>query len=171
MKYTFLFLASAFTLLMTSCKSEQKQAAVATTETAQIDQVEEVAEEEVAEETGTGGEMVEIDEAQFAELVADFNSSSKQYVGTGFAIVDFNATWCGPCQELKPQLQALAQKHPSVSFYSVDIDKCPNVAQAYGINSIPEVWLCFEGEVNSQGAGIPDLDKLEELLTAFESEE
>lgn len=57
-------------------------------------------------------------------------------------IVDFNATWCGPCKMIAPSFHALANDFIGrVKFYSVDIDRCPETAKAFGIEAIPTFVL------------------------------
>lgn len=56
------------------------------------------------------------------------------------AVVDFNATWCGPCQQFKPTFEQASREYANrVDFYSVDVDKCSKVAEAYGVKSIPTI--------------------------------
>ena len=56
--------------------------------------------------------------------------------------IDFNATWCGPCKMIAPSFHALANDFIGrVKFYSVDIDRCPETAKAFGIEAIPTFVL------------------------------
>lgn len=54
-------------------------------------------------------------------------------------VLDFNATWCGPCKMLKPVFEAAAAKYVNVKFISVDIEKCPDTATAFGVEAVPTV--------------------------------
>ncbi|MGM9860102.1 MAG: thioredoxin domain-containing protein [Muribaculaceae bacterium] len=54
-------------------------------------------------------------------------------------VLDFNATWCGPCQEFKPVFKAAAQKYTDVNFISIDVDQMPNTSDAWEISAIPTV--------------------------------
>ena len=56
-------------------------------------------------------------------------------------VLDFNATWCGPCQKLGPIFDAISAKYPEVEFVSVDIDNNPKTAELFGVSSIPQVTL------------------------------
>ena len=56
--------------------------------------------------------------------------------------IDFNATWCGPCKLIAPSFHALANDYIGrVKFYSVDIDRCPETAKAFGVEAIPTFVL------------------------------
>lgn len=57
-------------------------------------------------------------------------------------VIDFSATWCGPCQVLAPSFHAVADSlHGMVDFYSVDVDEMSNTAEAFSISSIPCVVI------------------------------
>lgn len=62
-------------------------------------------------------------------------------------IIDFSATWCGPCQQFKPAFEAAAEKYSGqVEFVSVDVDKNPETAKAFGVQGIPHVTFIVPGE-------------------------
>ena len=59
---------------------------------------------------------------------------------TPLAIIDFNATWCGPCQQFKPVFHKVAAKYADrITFFSVDTDSCPALAVQYQVQSIPQI--------------------------------
>ena len=53
------------------------------------------------------------------------------------SVIDFYATWCGPCKALEPIFAALAEKAPEVQFGRVDVDTANDVAHEYGITAMP----------------------------------
>ena len=69
-------------------------------------------------------------------------------------IVDFWATWCGPCRMVSPVLEAIESDHsPAVSLVKVDIDANPQIARQYQIMSIPTITLFKGGEPVAQVIG------------------
>ena len=82
------------------------------------------------------------------KLVYDMNVEGVEYLGTLPAIVDFTATWCGPCQRIAPVLDELAAEYDGqIVIYKVDIDKERELAKAFNISSIPAVlYIPLDGE-------------------------
>ena len=66
-------------------------------------------------------------------------------------MIDFNATWCGPCRLFTPAFDAAAKKYSSkVDFYSIDTDKYPQTANAFSIQAIPTiVFMMPDGTVET----------------------
>ena len=80
------------------------------------------------------------------------------------AVVDFNATWCGPCRMLAPVLEGISEKYAGkVSFYSVDVDESPMLAMEYQVNSVPCLVLLKNGKLADQSIGF----RPEPQLTAW----
>jgi len=70
------------------------------------------------------------------------------------AVVDFSATWCGPCRMMAPVLEEISEKMgDQVSFYNVDVDEVPELAMRYGIQSIPCLLILKEGKAVDQSVG------------------
>lgn len=84
--------------------------------------------------------VINLTEKEFLHNVADFRSPRTEwhYFGNHPAVIDFYAGWCGPCKALAPILEELSDVYKDqIVFYKVDVDKCEDLAQAYGIRSIP----------------------------------
>lgn len=78
------------------------------------------------------------------------NEVSKEAV----AVVDFSATWCGPCKMLAPVLEQLSEEMAGkVNFYNVDVDDDSDLAAGFGISSVPTVLMLKEGKVVDQSIG------------------
>jgi thioredoxin 1 len=80
-------------------------------------------------------------------------------------LVDFGATWCGPCKALAPVVDKLADE--TVGKYKivkVDIDDAPGVAQKYGVRGVPMILVFKGGEKTAQHVGVTTKDKLLALI-------
>lgn len=70
------------------------------------------------------------------------------------AVVDFSATWCGPCRMLAPVLEGVSEKlGDKVDFYNVDVDDSPELAMAYRVSSVPCLVLLKNGQLVDQSIG------------------
>ena len=75
----------------------------------------------------------------------------------GVCLVDFFATWCGPCTMLAPTIEELSEEFSgSVKFFKIDIDKFPDLAMEYKIMSIPTVILFKDGQPTGKIVGLRD---------------
>lgn len=92
--------------------------------------------------------VMELNAAQFDSMVYDLDAEALDYLGDKPAIVDFTASWCGPCQRIAPILEELATEYKDkIVIYKVDIDKERKLAEAFGISSIPAIlYIPAEGE-------------------------
>ena len=80
-------------------------------------------------------------------------------------LVDFTATWCGPCKALAPIVEKIADEfHGKVKVGKLDIDDAPNVTAKYGVRSVPTVIVFKGGQKSGQHVGLTNRDKLIALL-------
>ena len=81
--------------------------------------------------------------------IYDYKANPTKFVFKGKrpAVVDFYATWCGPCRSLGPKLEAVAKKYEGkIDFYKVDVDKNAELSQIFRVQSIPMVlFIPMEG--------------------------
>ncbi len=80
-------------------------------------------------------------------------------------LVDFWASWCGPCRMLSPVIAEIAEEYAGkVKVGKVNVDEQPNLANRYGIASIPTVMLFKNGEVVNTSLGYRPKNDLETML-------
>ena len=88
----------------------------------------------------------------------------------GKVIVDFWAEWCGPCHAVSPVLDRIADEH-QVKIVKVNIDEQQDLAQRYGVASIPFMVLFENGEPQAQALGALPKSDLERMLGLSDGEE
>ena len=80
-------------------------------------------------------------------------------------VVDFFATWCGPCRMMAPVIEELAEEYDGkVKIGKLDVDENSDIAARYGVMSIPTIILFKNGEVFSKGVGLQDKEVLENAI-------
>lgn len=80
-------------------------------------------------------------------------------------VVDFYATWCGPCRLVTPILEELSDKYKQVRFYKVDIDESPDVAEQFAVAGVPTLVLIKKGEEVDRKIGAHPKPALDGWLT------
>ncbi len=103
---------------------------------------------------------------QFKEKVFNYEvETTFKYKGDKPAIVDFYATWCGPCRALAPILEDLAAEYEGkVVIYKVDVDQNPELSNYFGIRSIPTLlFIPVEGKP-SMSSGAPTRPQLKSAI-------
>jgi thioredoxin 1 len=82
----------------------------------------------------------------------------------GKVLVDFFATWCGPCTMLAPVLEQVADSKPEVKIVKVDVDEEPELATRYKVMSIPTLIVFEKGEVVKKSLGVISKAELLDLI-------
>ncbi|EEH40309.1 thioredoxin [Paracoccidioides lutzii Pb01] len=65
---------------------------------------------------------------------------------TSLVVIDCYATWCGPCKVIAPKLVEFSETYPNVTFYKVDVDECPDIAQELGVRAMPTFIFFKDGQ-------------------------
>ncbi|WP_106827742.1 thioredoxin [Parabacteroides pacaensis] len=89
--------------------------------------------------------VIELTQEEFLKKVYNFNVNPDnwKYEGDKPCIIDFYATWCGPCKALAPRLEEVAKEYEGkIYIYKVDVDKESELAALFGIRSIPTLLYC-----------------------------
>lgn len=85
----------------------------------------------------------------------------KELINKDLIVVDFFATWCGPCKMLGPVLESL----DSVEVLKIDVDECSDLAREYGIMSVPTLMIFKNGELKDKRSGFIPKEMLEEWIS------
>ena len=87
----------------------------------------------------------------------------------GIVLVDFWATWCGPCRQFGPIFEEVSEKYPDIVFGKVDTDDQQQMAMAAQITSIPTLMVFRDGVVVFRQSGALPLSALEDLISQVQN--
>lgn len=82
----------------------------------------------------------------------------------GTVLIDFWATWCGPCRMLSPIVDDVAAAHPELKVGKVNIDEQPDLANQFNVMSIPTLIVFKDGQKVNESVGLVAKEKIEELI-------
>ncbi len=103
--------------------------------------------------------IVELNEGNFTQEVLE---------AQGLVMVDFWATWCGPCRMLGPTIEQIAdEKRAGVKVCKLNIDDAQSIAAQYGISSVPSILYFKNGEVAERFVGMQSKGRLTTALEAL----
>ncbi|NMP37211.1 MAG: thioredoxin [Clostridiales bacterium] len=79
-------------------------------------------------------------------------------------LIDFFATWCGPCKMVSPIVDEIAEENAGIKVCKVDVDREPELAQAFGVASIPTLVVVKNGKVAAQAVGYKPKEAILSML-------
>lgn len=97
-------------------------------------------------------------------IITEKNFDSEVLKSEKPVLLDFWATWCGPCMMVSPILSEIAAERDDITVGKVNVDEQPGLADSYEIESIPTIMLVKNGRVVSSSVGYQSKEKLLEIL-------
>lgn len=92
---------------------------------------------------------------------SDFDST----IASGVTLVDMYADWCGPCQRIAPIVEELSKDYAGkATITKLDVDASGDIAQRYGVMSIPTILLFKDGQLVDKAVGLQSKEDLENLV-------
>jgi thioredoxin 1 len=89
-----------------------------------------------------------------AEVISSAEFEGKVLKAQGPVLVDFFATWCGPCKMLAPTLDQVADEmRGKAQVFKIDVDQSPDIASRYGVMSVPTLIVFENGQIKQQTMG------------------
>ena len=98
--------------------------------------------------------VIKVNQNNFDEILA----------GEKPALLDFYADWCGPCRMVAPVIEEIAREHPEYVVGKINVDESPELAQKYGVFSIPTLAVVKEGRIAGRMTGAKPKEKILELF-------
>lgn len=91
----------------------------------------------------------------------EFENQTKK----GVTVIDFFATWCGPCRMMAPIFESVGQKMSGkANFVKVDVDESEDLARKFGVMSIPTMVILKDGNLVAKRVGLMQADALEQWV-------
>lgn len=97
---------------------------------------------------------------KYIEKIEEFD----EIIKNDLVLVDFYATWCGPCQLLSPILEELEKENKDLTIVKIDVDKAESLARSHGVMSIPTIEIYKKGNLENKQIGYLSKEELQDLL-------
>ena len=102
------------------------------------------------------------------EIIIDNEEQFNEVVKEGVTLVDFYASWCGPCKMLAPFIEEIAEKYEGkVNVCKVDVDNVETLAYKFNVRSIPTLMYFKDGKLKDVNVGFQDKKSIEETLNKY----
>ena len=92
------------------------------------------------------------------------DNNLEKEISKGKVLIEFNATWCGPCRMLKPVLEEISNDRSDYKFLAVDVDENTDLAEEYGVSSIPCLVVLENGKEVKRTVGLMPKSELNSFL-------
>lgn len=79
-------------------------------------------------------------------------------------LLDFWASWCGPCRMIAPTLDEIAEEREDIKVVKINVDEEPELANRFGVSSIPTLFVIKNGEITAQSLGVKPKAKILSML-------
>lgn len=120
------------------------------------------------------GESIKAENANETATVEDvaLKSDTTNASQAQIQVIDFYATWCGPCRKLSPIIEKMEKKYAGkINFSKIDIDENPTLAEKYGVSAIPTLVYIKGDTVVDTTVGLLSEDELDAKLSKLIAEE
>jgi thioredoxin 1 len=99
-----------------------------------------------------------------ATTITKDNFSAEVLEAPGTVLLDFWASWCGPCRMLSPILDQVAAEHSEIKLGKINVDEQPELAQQFDVMSIPTLVVYKNGQKVNEAVGLMPKEQVESLL-------
>ena len=102
-------------------------------------------------------------------MIKDINAEEYEQLkeSKNTVVIDFHATWCGPCKILSPILEELQDEMEDVEFVKLDVDQHPQIAGQNQVMGVPTVVILKDGEVKERFVGVQPKEVIKEKIDAL----
>ena len=90
------------------------------------------------------------------KVIDNSNFDSEVMASGKTCLIDFFATWCGPCKIMSPVVDEIADENPDITVGKIDVDEAPELAMQFGVMSIPTLIVFKNGEIAETFIGVTD---------------
>ena len=103
-----------------------------------------------------------------SEIIINSEEQFESVIKDGVTLVDFYATWCGPCKMLAPFIEEVAEEYEGkVNVCKVDVDNVEALAYKYNVRSIPTLIYFKDGKVSEVNVGFQSKDSIKEKIDSL----
>ena len=100
-----------------------------------------------------------------AVLVIDKSNFQKEVLESDAPVLlDFWASWCGPCKAISPIIDEISEKHPEIKVCKINVDEEQELATQFGIMSVPTLLVIKDGKVVNQSVGLKPKNQILQML-------